>query len=199
MDKAMEALKPCPHCGKSVEWRESAVAGEGGYARCHTCSDFSYFYFGSKADAIAAWNTRATPEPVAPTPSPDIAGLVERAKNYVNDPDQLEHCDPKYLSDDLEEFATALHRVAQERDALKLGNDSLVETIEIIQRSYAERESLWNNMQERFSALVASAEAAEAHIATARDERLEEVAEWLHQNGPHHPSAGIHALKGTKP
>ena len=60
----------------------------------------------------------------APPPSPDIAGLVERALSYVNDADQLEHCDPKYLCDDLEEFATALQRVAQERDAARADRDS---------------------------------------------------------------------------
>jgi hypothetical protein len=131
-------------------------------------------------------NTRATPEPVAPTPSPDIAGLVERAKNYVNDPDQLEHCDPKYLSDDLEEFATALQSVAQERDA---ANREATRLLVSFVHEHCDPVPDWAPLPDLMGVLTqisnavtvtrdiqAKLAAAEARIASARDEGLEMAA-----------------------
>jgi hypothetical protein len=234
MDKAMEALKPCPFCGGAATLSD----GESGDFNvcCHSRDCFgphtALYYL--RSDAIAAWNTRATPEPVAPTPdqmvrladviaviddnqyalervpvgwnllvkiraginaipvaptpSPDIAGLVGRALNYVNDPDQLEHCDPKYLRDDLEELATALQRVAQERDDLRkrlfpyaddkeisgmswggfylIGNDKSIKELQRIENAAAQIEVYRAAFDERVAT-------AEARLSSARDEGLE--------------------------
>ena len=89
MDKAMEALKPCPFCGsEAVRVDTYDVQPDdyyGGTVKCSNCdaegADAISLdgWLASKDDAEAsarvAWNTRATPDPVAP-PSPDIAGLV---------------------------------------------------------------------------------------------------------------------------
>ena len=60
-------------------------------------------------------DTRVNPEPVAP-PSPDIAGLVERAtKGFVIGTGKGVY--DAEATDLLRDLATALQRVAQERDA----------------------------------------------------------------------------------
>lgn len=149
----------------------------------------------------------------APPPSPDIAGLVERALSYVNDADQLEHCDPKYLCDDLEEFATALQRVAQERDA---ANREATRLLVSFVHEHCDPVPDWAPLPDLMGVLTqisnavtvtrdiqAKLAAAEARIATARDEGLEDAALLIDSvQIPSAPlaaerfAAAIRALKG---
>ena len=191
--------------------------------------------------AIAAWNTRVNPEPVAP-PSPEpigwvsaeiIAGLVERA-TAVADWLDFDVGNDSLAGQPVREAATALQRVAQERDAAiadrdshqreairtmgelaeararlfpyaddkqisgmswggfyLIGNDKSIKELRRIENAAAQIEVYRAAFDERIAA-------AEARIATARDEGCEEVAEWLHQNGHITLAAGIRALKNNK-
>ena len=62
-----------------------------------------------------------------------------------------------------------------EIERLRGGNDELIKTIEVIQRSYQDREALWNDMQERFSGLV------------TENERLRDLGERLHDFAEAYP------------
>lgn len=67
-----EELKPCPFCGKDHMFLEQQYGDESGYIRCRNCGAQSgrvYWtadeieaddYSASEAEAVAAWNRRAT-------------------------------------------------------------------------------------------------------------------------------------------
>ena len=110
-------------------------------------------------------DTRATPEPVAP-PSPDIAGLVERLEKWGKWLDADIGWDEP-AGADLREAATALQRVAQERDAANQLNNKYAWERD---KAREERDAAERRSEAFWKPQIA---AAEARIATARDEGLE--------------------------
>ena len=118
-------------------------------------------------------DTRATPEPVAPT-STDIAGLVDRLTAFAA---HLHPAAGEYAVEiaTIYEASDALQRVAQERDEARLQ-----------QKAWADK---WDH----------DLTAAEARISSARDEGLEMAAIMFDQSGLRDEASAIRALKGPKP
>jgi hypothetical protein len=157
------------------------------------------------SEAIEAYH-RATPEPVAPTPSPapDIAGLVERLAKWGRclDPDR-----DGFAAADIGEAAIALQRVAQERDA---ANVEIARLQAIVGKDpstvmIAFEDGAHQRLSRAAGDAIRRAEAAEARIATARD-ALEAISSPTQTEGllwwqirAREALAAIRALKGTKP
>ena len=138
-------------------------------------------------------DTRATPEPVAP-PSPDIAGLVERLEKWGKWLDADIGWDEP-AGADLREAATALQRVAQERDAANQLNNKYAWERD---KAREERDAAERRSEAFWKPQLA---AAEARIATARDEGIEAVAVLIEQRTLPIPerqelAAAIRELKG---
>lgn len=122
--------------------------------------------------------------PASPPPTAtEVGELVERLREgpvRTGDTENGEYelFDIEDAEQTMYEAATALQSQAAALAEAKRGSDTLVETIEIIQKSYAEREAIWNQMQERFSAILARADSAEAKINVA-EEALRRIASSL--------------------
>ena len=81
---AAEALLPCPFCNGAAEIVTGPIADRYG-ARCTSCDVWRDDRSKTKADAIAAWNTRAALTP--PTHSADDAAVLDAydaARDWVN-------------------------------------------------------------------------------------------------------------------
>lgn len=191
MDKAMEALKPCPFCGGEAELSNGGPGNW--YVRCPTCKATSNDMAGDRA--IAAWNTRATPEPVAPTVSPDIAGLVEKHRDRIEGTGIWRTAG---ADEEMAELATALQFVAQERDAARAARD---EADNALVDRYRKPGFGTFSFPGDVAAIIRRLDAAEAGLSSARDEGLEMAAAVLEAEYPKmfYTAAAIRALKGTKP
>ena len=160
--------------------------------------------------------------PATPSPAPDIAGLVDRAELHALNLNRHNEYFPTAFA--LRELATALQRVAQERDdkhsladRLKIeaqihsgeartANATIYEIYQVISGATGEPGN-WHGAEP----VRAYVEAAEARLSSARDEGLEMAAAIAETHPKHRPggwsgdptcyaiAAAIRALKGTKP
>lgn len=125
--------------------------------------------------------------PVAPTPSPDIAGLVDRLRLWAQWETRRKAPRPQTARpDDLYKAATALQSVAQERDA---ANREATRLLVSFVHEHCDPVPDWAPLPDLMGVLTqisnavtvtrdiqAKLAAAEARIASARDEGLEMAA-----------------------
>jgi Lar family restriction alleviation protein len=95
----MTEIKECPWCGGAARLDHNTVGREYWEGYCSTC-DYAAQDRPTKAEAIAAWNTRA---------APDIAGLVEALEAYSEDAD-CDLCERPVSSGELARQALAKFR-----------------------------------------------------------------------------------------
>lgn len=123
MTNKTEALKPCPFCGGEAQsyFNPSCdCCGHiSGVAYCGSCSA-EIGHRKTEAEAIAAWNTRASAAPVEPEA---LGSLVERLREHAS---YLEAMDPSTHSmivlqciAAMTEAATTIATLVAERDALR--------------------------------------------------------------------------------
>lgn len=123
-------LKPCPFCGgdKNVICKTDYDGGDAYAVSCryHECHGaiftLGYGYFADKAEAIAAWNTRAVdPAAIREAALREAAAVAEAlaVKWWAEYKDRLSphNADPQYqgMSDGADDVATAIEALIGEQ------------------------------------------------------------------------------------